>query len=175
MATFVVDEPSEYCSVQTPSSPVICHPFHLPPRLRSGAKQHRNIVVIGGLKCPYFSLHSDCELTSREEELGREEDEGVGDLLQVREGEDGRRLRGKNAMLLILHLLQTFAVTLPLCPNPLTCAQRKSPTKRFCLYLSKIATTAFYYIPSFRCGPPPNRGCRNPPWRETTRSGKIVD
>ena len=61
-------------------------------------------MVIGGLKCPYFSCHSDCELILREEELGREEDEGVGDLLQVREGEDGRRLRGKNAMLLILHL-----------------------------------------------------------------------
>ena len=68
MMTIVVDKPSEYCSVRIPSSPGICHPFHiLPPRLRSGAGQHRNIVVIGGLKCPYFFLHSDCEFSSTHE------------------------------------------------------------------------------------------------------------
>ena len=66
-------------------------------------------MVIGGLKCPCFSRHSDCEFHSREEELCCEEDEGVGDLLQVREGEEGRRLRGKcNAVDTVLS--QTFAL-----------------------------------------------------------------
>ena len=70
-------------------------------------------MVIGGLKCPYFSSHSDCELNSRphsrEEELGCEEDDGVGDLLQVREGEDGRglhqRMRYNAAAAVVLHVL----------------------------------------------------------------------
>ena len=46
---------------------------------------------------------------SREEELGCEEDDGVGDLLQVREGEDGRglhqRMRYNAAAAVVLHVL----------------------------------------------------------------------
>ena len=51
-----------------PAALVSATPFtSSPPRLRSGAGQHRNIVVIGGLKCPYFFLHSDCEFSSTHE------------------------------------------------------------------------------------------------------------
>ena len=55
--------------------------------------------MIGGLKCQYFSRRSE---RSREDELGDEEDDGVGDLLQVREGENGRGLRRCNAAVNIL-------------------------------------------------------------------------
>ena len=58
--------------------------------------------MIGGLKCQYFSRRPESSAKSREDELGNKEDDGVGDLLHVREGENGRGLHRRNAAVNIL-------------------------------------------------------------------------